>query len=85
MHEEFLVFAEQQGCRLEPTGTGLTTRIYVGDQNVGYVNPTVIKRRACYGYRFWRDRPDDAAPEGSEELFKQRYGHSRRNNSVWPR
>ena len=74
MHNKFLKFAKEHGCRLEHTGKGNTTRIYYDDQNIGYVNSTVIRRRACYGYRFWRDHKNDAAPAGGKVQFSQRYG-----------
>ena len=75
-HEEFLEFAKLHRCRLVRTGrAGRTARIYFGDHNLGYVNATVKRRRACYGYRFRFDRPNGAAPTGAEEQFRRRYGN----------
>jgi hypothetical protein len=53
----------------------MTSRIYFGDHNLGYVNRTVNQRRAYYGYRFRFGRPNDAAPTGAAKLFQGRYGN----------
>ena len=86
MHEELLDFARQNGCDIKPTGKGKTKRIKFRGIDLGYVNPTVITRKACYGYKFRSDpeiaiglvgKENDSVPvderQESSERFRKYY------------
>jgi thymidylate synthase (FAD) len=78
MHKVLLDFAEQLKCVLVLTGKDKTTRIKFRNQDLGYVNSTVIRRGACYGYKFRFGEPSDGVSIDKRrlyrELFRKRYG-----------